>query len=131
MRIDDRLLGSAIAKLRKLISMTQVSLSESAGLSTIRHIEQGAKRVSVDSLNRIASALEIPAGCLAVLGTAIESAGFQSVLASQQRMVLHAFADTHHLEMDRVWARFPDLFGSEKADSAETAETISQRAEID
>ena len=132
MIIDDKFLGSAIAKLRKLLSMTQAGLTERTGLSTIPQIEQGVKRVSLKSLNTIADALELPAGCLALLGTTIGDTRFRDALQSQQRLVLHAFADTHRIEMDRVWDRFPGLFGSEEsteavvADAAEASSKVSE-----
>ena len=72
MKIDDKLLGRAIARFRELRGLTQTQLNERTGMSTIQHIEQGRNTVSMAALNKIASALDVPAACLTLLGSPIE-----------------------------------------------------------
>ena len=74
MTIETAKLGLAIKQVRSIRGLTQVALAAAAGLSksgsSIALIEQGRRSVSVETLNAIASALNIPAGCLAIMGTA-------------------------------------------------------------
>ena len=72
MKIDDKLLGKAIARFRELRGLTQAQLNERTGMSTIQHIEQGRNSVSLTSLNKIATALDVPAACLTLLGSPVE-----------------------------------------------------------
>ncbi len=51
MKIDNALVGSAIARFRELRGLTQAGLNDLVGLSTIQHIEQGRNAVSLDCLN--------------------------------------------------------------------------------
>ncbi len=73
MAIDQKLLGQGIKRIRKLRGMTQAELARAAGLAeggnSVALIERGERGVSLDSLNAIANGLEIPAGCLTILGT--------------------------------------------------------------
>jgi transcriptional regulator with XRE-family HTH domain len=73
MAIDQKLLGQGIRKIRKLRGMTQSELAQAAGLAesgnSLALIERGERGVSIDSLNALARALEVPAGCLTILGT--------------------------------------------------------------
>ena len=71
MRIDKKLMGQAIAKLRTMRGLTQHELNEMCEMSTISHIEQGLNTVSFNSLNKIAEALEVPAACITLLGSNI------------------------------------------------------------
>src|SRR5262249_25664166 len=70
MAIDATTLGSAIRELRQLRGLTQAKLATAAKLASnsIAVIERGERVVSMESLNAIAAALDIPAGCLAILG---------------------------------------------------------------
>jgi transcriptional regulator with XRE-family HTH domain len=69
MAIDNKLLGAAIKRVRMARGLTQAQLAEAAHLSSIALVEQGRRSVSLDSLNALAKALDIPSACLAVLGT--------------------------------------------------------------
>lgn len=73
MAIDQKLLGQGIKKIRKLRGMTQAELAKAAGLAeggnSVALIERGERGVSLESLNAIAAGLEVPAGCLTILGT--------------------------------------------------------------
>lgn len=73
MAIKKETLGAAIKRVRIARRLTQVQLAEAAGLSkggnSIALVEQGKRFVSVDTLNAIADALDVPAACLAILGS--------------------------------------------------------------
>lgn len=73
MAIEKETLGAAIKQVRLARGLTQVQLAEAAGLSkggnSIALIEQGNRFVSVDTLNALADALDVPAACLAILGS--------------------------------------------------------------
>ena len=73
MAIQKETLGAAVKRVRLARGMTQVELAEAAGLSkggnSIALIEQGKRFVSVDTLNALADALDVPAACLAILGS--------------------------------------------------------------
>lgn len=73
MPIQKETLGTAIKKVRLARGLTQVQLAVAAGLSkggnSIALIEQGKRFVSVDTLNALADALNVPAACLAILGS--------------------------------------------------------------
>ena len=73
MSIDKAALGAAIKRVRTARGLTQVELAQAAGLSkggkSIALVEQGKRFVSVDTLNALANALDIPPGCLAILGS--------------------------------------------------------------
>lgn len=77
MTIDRKQLGKAIRSLRTRRGMTQVELSRAARMSgtgnTVALIERGERGVSMKAINRLAKALEVPAGCLAALGSRAES----------------------------------------------------------
>jgi transcriptional regulator with XRE-family HTH domain len=55
-------------------------------------IERGERGVSIEAMNRIAEALDLPAGCLAILGSVAESGHPRSVglLKSLQELVTSA-----------------------------------------
>ncbi len=72
MEIDKVLVGKAIARLREERNLTQSQLNGLVGMSTIQHIEQGRNSVSLTCLNKIASALDIPAACIVLLGSKID-----------------------------------------------------------
>jgi transcriptional regulator with XRE-family HTH domain len=73
MGIEKETLGAAIKQVRLSRGMTQVQLAEATGLSkggnSIALIEQGKRFVSVETLNALADALDVPAACLAILGS--------------------------------------------------------------
>jgi transcriptional regulator with XRE-family HTH domain len=73
MAIDQKLLGQGIRRIRKLRGLTQADLARAAGLAeggnSVALIERGERGVSLESLNAIARGLEVPAGCLSILGT--------------------------------------------------------------
>lgn len=69
MAIDNKMLGAAIKRVRMARGLTQAQLAEAAELSSIALIEQGRRAVSLDSLNALAKALDMPSACLTVLGT--------------------------------------------------------------
>jgi len=87
MKIDNVLVGKAIARLREQRGLTQTQLNELVGMKTIQHIEQGRNAVSLTCLNKIASALDIPAACIGLLGSEIDEK--DRVLSS-----LHALLET-------------------------------------
>ena len=72
MGIDKVLVGKAIARLREERNLTQSQLNGLVGMSTIQHIEQGRNAVSLTCLNKIASALDVPAACIVLLGSKID-----------------------------------------------------------
>lgn len=73
MAIDKAILGRAVKQVRQARGLTQVELAAAAGLAkggkSIALIEQGKRFVSVDTLNLLANALDIPSACLAILGS--------------------------------------------------------------
>lgn len=73
MAITKETLGSAVKKVRTVRGLTQAELAEAAGFAksgkSIALIEQGKRSMSVDALNAIADALDIPPACLAILGS--------------------------------------------------------------
>jgi transcriptional regulator with XRE-family HTH domain len=94
MKIDNVLVGKAIARLREERDLTQSQLNDLVGMSTIQHIEQGRNAVSLTCLNKIASALDIPAACIVLLGSKIDEG--DRVLSS-----LHSLLEkTLRLEVD-------------------------------
>ena len=54
-------LGKRVRSQRKLLGMTQEELAEHAGISSsfMGHIERGTRKMSIDTLVRIADALEL------------------------------------------------------------------------
>jgi transcriptional regulator with XRE-family HTH domain len=71
MAIDKELLGKAIRKVRETRGISQSALAKQAGLqgNSVALIERGQRGVSLDSLNALAEVLDVPAACLALLGT--------------------------------------------------------------
>ena len=61
--MDFRLIGQQIRALRKERGLTQEALAERADLSVpyLSHVERGVKKVSLESLARIAAALGVTA----------------------------------------------------------------------
>jgi transcriptional regulator with XRE-family HTH domain len=73
MKINQELVGHAVARLREMRGLTQSELNHKVGMSTIQHIEQGRNAVSLASLNKIAKALDVPAACIVLLGSDIDT----------------------------------------------------------
>jgi transcriptional regulator with XRE-family HTH domain len=73
MAIDKKQLGSAIKQVRNARGLSQVELARIAGMSgsgnSVALIERGERFVSLDSLNALAKALDIPSACLTILGS--------------------------------------------------------------
>jgi transcriptional regulator with XRE-family HTH domain len=71
MPIDQEMLGAAIKSVRVTRGLTQSQLATRLGFSNggIALIEQGRRAVSMSTLNAIAKALDLPPGCLAILGS--------------------------------------------------------------
>ena len=71
MSISTTQLGHAVRQIRKMRGYSQSALGDKSGLqpNTIALIERGERGVSLDAINKLASALAIPAGCLTMLGT--------------------------------------------------------------
>ena len=73
MAIDKKQLGSAIKQIRNARGISQVELARIAGMSgsgnSVALIERGERFVSLDSLNALAKALDIPSACLTILGS--------------------------------------------------------------
>lgn len=71
MAIDKLLLGKAIRQIRELRGVSQAALAKESGLqgNSVALIERGQRGVSMETLNALAEALDVPAACLAMLGT--------------------------------------------------------------
>ena len=91
MAIELKKLGNAIRFLRQKRGLSQSGLGKRAGLSqaAIAWIEQGRRSVSLDALNSLGNALDVPAECLTILGSAeIEkSKDANAFLASLQKLI--------------------------------------------
>jgi transcriptional regulator with XRE-family HTH domain len=63
-------IGSAVAKRRGELGLSQEQLADQAGLhrTYISDVERGMRNLSVLTLERIADALDIPVGALMVIG---------------------------------------------------------------
>jgi transcriptional regulator with XRE-family HTH domain len=92
MAIDQRLLGSAIRRVREFRGISQAKLAEEAGLrgNSVALIERGQRGVSMATLNDLADALKIPAACLTMLGTSKFSGlkGSAGLVKSMQKLIL-------------------------------------------
>jgi transcriptional regulator with XRE-family HTH domain len=73
--IDQNTLGAAIKAVRIARGLTQAALAKKVGFSNggIALIEQGRRTVSMATLNEISTALGVPPGCLAILGSHTKS----------------------------------------------------------
>ncbi len=71
MSISKTQLGQAVRQIRELRGYSQAELGRKSSLqpNTIALIERGERGVSLDAVNKLASALAVPAGCLTMLGT--------------------------------------------------------------
>jgi transcriptional regulator with XRE-family HTH domain len=102
MAIERGLLGKAIRRMRALRGISQAALAKQAGLqgNSVALIERGQRGVSLDSLNAIADVLELPAACLAMLGTS-KNAGDSSsasLVKTLQKLTLATVAAQSKLE---------------------------------
>jgi len=90
--IDTQLLGKAIRQMRELRGVSQAALAEMAGLqgNSVALIERGERGVSLETLNGLARVLDVPAACLAMLGTSEISndANSRAFVASLQKLIL-------------------------------------------
>jgi transcriptional regulator with XRE-family HTH domain len=102
MAIDQQLLGKAIRRVRQLRGMTQAELAEAAGLrgNSVALIERSQRGVSMETLNHLADALEIPAACLTMLGTAKLSGLRRSarLVSSMQKLILATITAEERLQ---------------------------------
>jgi len=71
MAIDKALLGQSIRQVRNLRGMSQAKLAKEVGIqgNSLALIERGQRGVSIETLNDVAEALDVPAACLAILGS--------------------------------------------------------------
>jgi transcriptional regulator with XRE-family HTH domain len=96
MAIDKQLLGKAIRQMRQLRGVSQAALAEEAGLqgNSIALIERGQRGVSMETLNALAEALDVPAACLAMLGTSKIAGSNDSatLVKSLQKLILATVA---------------------------------------
>lgn len=69
MAFDAKAFGAAVKKLRVDSDLTQAELAGKMGLTqaAVVVIEQGKRRVSMETLDKLAEALNVPAECLSVL----------------------------------------------------------------
>jgi transcriptional regulator with XRE-family HTH domain len=112
MAIDQKLLGQGIRKIRKLRGLTQAELARAAGLAeggnSVALIERGERGVSIESLNALARALEVPAGCLTILGTRAPAndPALRPLISSMHRLVekvveLHSVLKKEEVEISK------------------------------
>jgi transcriptional regulator with XRE-family HTH domain len=99
MSISKTQLGHAVRQIRELRGYSQAELGHKSGLqpNTIALIERGERGVSLDAVNKLASALAIPAGCLTMLGTIRirgDSEGAAMVKSMQELILATLFAQT-------------------------------------
>lgn len=64
--LDFKLIGRRVRNFRRMHEMTQENLAEAAGLSVpyVSHIERGARKASISTLIKIASALNVTVDAL-------------------------------------------------------------------
>ncbi|HQU41317.1 MAG TPA: helix-turn-helix transcriptional regulator [Pirellulales bacterium] len=83
MMIDQRQLGEAVRSIRKLRGLTQEELAKAVGVAsnTMAVLERGERAFSLKMLNALGKALDVPAACLAIMGS--PSSGTRNPAASQ------------------------------------------------
>ena len=71
MNIDRRQPGAAIARLRRMRGLSQRDCADRAGISVtfLSLLENGRKQASVDTLNALAEALDVPTAIMLALGS--------------------------------------------------------------
>jgi transcriptional regulator with XRE-family HTH domain len=97
MSISKTQLGQAVRQIRELRGYSQAELGHKSGLqpNTIALIERGQRGVSLDAINKLASVLAVPAGCLTMLGTTKirgDSEGTAMVQRMQELILATLFA---------------------------------------
>lgn len=93
MAMDKKLVGEAIRQIRKHRGLTQAQLAKAAGLSSggnsVALIERGSRGVSLHTLESLAEALEVPSGCLLMLGRRMRrSEPFHDLVTSAQKLIM-------------------------------------------
>ncbi|HET6883032.1 MAG TPA: helix-turn-helix transcriptional regulator [Pirellulales bacterium] len=88
------MLGEAVRSIRKSRGMTQADLAKAIGVAanTVAILERGERAFSLKTLNALGKALDMPAACLAVLGSPSSSA--KNPAASQVVAKLQALITT-------------------------------------
>lgn len=83
MNIDQRLLGEAVKSIRRRRGLTQSQLAKAMGVAsnTVAILERGERSFSLRMLNALGRALDVPAACLAIMGS--PSSGSRGSAASQ------------------------------------------------
>lgn len=99
MSISKTQLGHAVRQIRELRGYSQAELGHKSGLqpNTVALIERGERGVSLDAVNKLASALAVPAGCLTMLGTTKirgDSEAAAMVKSMQELILATLFAQT-------------------------------------
>jgi transcriptional regulator with XRE-family HTH domain len=102
MSISKTQLGQAVRQIRELRGYSQAELGHKSGLqpNTIALIERGERGVSLDAVNKLASALAVPAGCLTMLGTSKIRGDSESaaMVQSMQELILATLFAQSELE---------------------------------
>ena len=102
MSISKTQLGQAVRQIRELRGYSQAELGRKSGLqsNTIALIERGERGVSLDAVNKLASALAVPAGCLTMLGTSRIRGDSESaaMVKSMQELILATLFAQSELE---------------------------------
>ena len=92
MAIDRKLLGKSIRQVRELRGLSQAALAERVGVqgNSVALIERGERGVSMETLNALADVLNVPAACLAMLGTSkiAGEADSTSLVTSLQKLIV-------------------------------------------
>lgn len=100
MAIDLKTLGNSIRKIREKRGFSQSQLAERAGLSqaAIAWIEHGKRASSLDVLNALGEALDVPSECLTILGSRSIANNTEATafLASLQRLIESTVAAQQH-----------------------------------
>ena len=104
MAIEKELLGKAIRQVRQLRGMSQAALATAAGLrgNSVALIERGQRGVSMETLNGLADALEVPAACLAMLGTSkiAGQSDSASLVKSLQKLIVATIVAQARIEAE-------------------------------
>ena len=108
MTIDRKEMGAAIKRIRNVRGLSQVELAKLAGLSksgnSVALIERGERSVSLDTLNALADALEVPPECITILGSShIEGSDEATeLMTSLQELVTAIIIAQAEIEAERV-----------------------------
>jgi transcriptional regulator with XRE-family HTH domain len=113
--------------------VSQAFLAERVGLSQnfVAMIERGERNLSIDSLNKLATALEIPAGCLAMLGTSPTT----SMVTGLQKFILHLIvAETKaspEVSNQHLEAAIGNKQGLDIRETEEALQAAAKKTEVD